>query len=129
MQAAKEEAEQVVEEARADAERITEQMQAQARVEAERIAAQGTRQAELLRAQLTRQLRLELGYEAVRQAGELVRNYVADPEQQSATVDRFLDDLDAMAPAPAEVANPLLTKMRSASRQARCWLPGSWMRA
>jgi F-type H+-transporting ATPase subunit delta len=118
VQAAKEEAEQVVEEARADAERITEQLQAQARVEAERIAAQGTRQAELLRAQLTRQLRLELGYESVRQAGELVRNYVADPEQQSATVDRFLDDLDAMAPAPAEVANPLLTKLRSASRQA-----------
>jgi F-type H+-transporting ATPase subunit delta len=48
----------------------------------------------------------------------LVRNYVADPEQQSATVDRFLDDLEAMAPAPAEVAYPLLTKMRSASRLA-----------
>jgi F-type H+-transporting ATPase subunit delta len=118
VEAAKEEAEQVVEEARVDAERITEQLQAQAGVEAERIAAQGTRQAELLRAQLTRQLRLELGHESVRQAGELVRNYVADPEQQSATVDRFLDDLDAMAPAPAEVANPLLKKLRSASRQA-----------
>lgn len=118
VQEAKEEAEQVVEEARADADRITEQLQAQAGVEAERIAAQGTRQAELLRAQLTRQLRLELGHESVRQAGELVRNFVADPEQQSATVDRFLDELEAMAPAPAEVASPLLTKMRSASREA-----------
>jgi ATP synthase F0 subunit b/ATP synthase F1 delta subunit len=118
VQAAKEEAELVVEEARTDAERITEQLQAQAGVEAERIAAQGTRQAELLRAQLTRQLRLELGHESVRQAGELVRNFVADPEQQSATVDRFVDDLEAMAPAPAEVAYPLLTKMRSASREA-----------
>jgi ATP synthase F0 subunit b/ATP synthase F1 delta subunit len=118
VQAAKEEAEQVVEEAKVDAERIAEQLQAQAGVEAERIAVQGARQAELLRAQLTRQLRLELGYESVRQAGELVRNYVADADQLSATVDRFLDDLEAMAPAPAEVTYPLLTKMRSASRQA-----------
>ena len=118
VQDAKEEAKRVVEEAQTDAERITEQLGAQAGVEAERIKAQGTRQAELLRAQLTRQLRLELGHESVRQAGKLVRNYVADAEQQSATVDRFLDDLEAMAPAPAEVAYPLLTKMRSASRYA-----------
>ncbi len=118
VQDAKEEAKRVVEEAQTDAGRITEQMQGQAGVEAERIKAQGTRQGELLRAQLTRQLRLELGHESVRQAGELVRNYVADAEQQSATVDRFLDDLEAMAPAPAEVAYPLLAKMRSASRHA-----------
>jgi ATP synthase F0 subunit b/ATP synthase F1 delta subunit len=118
VEAAKEEAEKVVEEAKADSERITEQLQAQAVVEADRIRAQGTRQAELLRAQLTRQLRLELGHESVRQAGELVRNFVADSEHQSATVDRFLDDLEAMAPAPAEVAYPLLAKMRSASREA-----------
>lgn len=116
--AAKEEAEQIVEEARADSERIAEQMRAQAEVEAERVKAQGARQAELLRTQLTRQLRLELGHESVRQAEELVRSYVADPEQRSSTVDRFLDDLEAMAPAPAEVAYPLLTKMRSASRHA-----------
>lgn len=118
VEAAEEEAEKVVEEAKSDSERITEQLQAQATVEADRIKTQGTRQAELLRAQLTRQLRLELGHESVRQAGELVRSYVADSEQQSGTVDRFLDDLDAMAPAPAEVAYPLLTKMRSASREA-----------
>ncbi len=54
----------------------------------------------------------------MRQAGELVRNYVADPAQQSATVDRFLDDLDAMAPAAADVQYPLMTKMRSSSRVA-----------
>jgi ATP synthase F0 subunit b/ATP synthase F1 delta subunit len=116
--AAKEEAKQVVEEAQTDAGRITEQFQAQAEVEADRIKVQGARQVELMRAQLTRQLRLELGHESVRQAGELVRNYVADADQQSATVDRFLDELDDMAPASAEVEYPLLTKMRSASRQA-----------
>jgi F-type H+-transporting ATPase subunit delta len=48
----------------------------------------------------------------------LVRNYVADPAQQSATVDRFLDELDAMAPEAADVQYPLMAKMRSASRIA-----------
>ncbi|OBI00549.1 F0F1 ATP synthase subunit B/delta [Mycobacterium sp. E2733] len=118
VESAKTEAERLVEEAQTDAGRIAEQFRTQADVEAERMTAQGGRQVDLLRTQLSRQLRLELGHEAVRQAGELVRNYVADPEQRSATVDRFLDDLEAMAPAPAEVQYPLLTKMRSASRQA-----------
>lgn len=115
---AKSEAELVVDEAKADAERIAEQLRAQAEVDAERIRVQGGRQAELLRTQLTRQLRLELGHESVRQAGDLVRNYVSDPAQQSLTVDRFLDDLDAMAPEAVAVEYPLLAKMRSASRRA-----------
>lgn len=118
VESAKTEAEQLVEEAKTDAGRIAEQFRAQAESESERITVQGGRQVELLRTQLSRQLRLELGHEAVRQAGELVRNFVADPEQQSGTVDRFLDDLEAMAPAPAEVQYPLLSKMRSASRAA-----------
>ena len=116
VEAAKSEAKHVVEEARSDAERITEQLHAQAGVDAERVKVQGERQAELLRAQLTRQLRLELGHESVRQARELVRNYVSDAAQRSATVDRFLDELEAMAPAAADVQYPLLAKMRSASR-------------
>ena len=115
---AKVEAKQVVEEAREDAVRIAEQLQAQAEIDAERIRVQGARQVELLRTQLTRQLRMELGHESVRQAGELVRNYLADPAQRSATVDRFLDELDAMAPAPADVEYPIMAKMRSASRHA-----------
>lgn len=118
VESAKIEAKRVVEEAQTDAGRIVEQLRAQADVESERINAQGTRQVDLLRTQLSRQLRLELGHEAVRQAGELVRNYVADAEQQSATVDRFLDELDEMAPASADVQYPLMTKMRSSSRVA-----------
>ncbi|GAB1812360.1 F0F1 ATP synthase subunit B/delta [Mycobacterium sp. MUNTM1] len=118
VESAKVEAKRVVEEAQTDAGRIVEQLRAQADVESERINAQGTRQVDLLRTQLSRQLRLELGHEAVRQAGELVRNYVADAEQQSATVDRFLDELDEMAPASADVQYPLMTKMRSSSRVA-----------
>jgi F-type H+-transporting ATPase subunit delta len=115
---AKSDAERIVEEAKTDATRITEQLQAQAEIDAERIKVQGARQVELLRAQLSRQLRLELGHESVRQAEELVRNYVADTGQQSSTVDRFLDELDAMAPAAADVKYPLMAKMRSASRRA-----------
>ncbi|OBI81799.1 F0F1 ATP synthase subunit B/delta [Mycobacterium asiaticum] len=118
VQAAKEEAEQLVEEAKADSERIAEQMKAQADSEAERIKAQGVRQTELLRAQLSRQLRLELGHESVRQAGDLVRSFVADKDQQSATVDRFLDELDQMAPEETDVEYPVLAKMRSSSRLA-----------
>ncbi|MGH3970343.1 MAG: F0F1 ATP synthase subunit B/delta, partial [Mycobacterium sp.] len=115
---AKVEARRVTEEARTDAERIAEQLRAQADIEVERIKVQGAKQVGLLRAQLVRQLRQDLGAESVRRAGELVRGYVADSAQQSATVDRFLDDLDAMAPSETEVGYPLMTKMRSASRDA-----------
>ncbi|GAB3021869.1 F0F1 ATP synthase subunit B/delta [Mycobacterium bourgelatii] len=118
VQRAKEEAERLVEEAKADSERISEQLQAQAESDAERIKAQGVRQVELLRIQMTRQLRLELGHESVRQAKELVRDYVADEERRSATVDRFLDELDDMAPEPSDVESPVLARMRSASRRA-----------
>lgn len=118
VQNAKSEADRVVEEAKVDAGRISAQLQAQAEVESERIKGQGASQAALLRTQLSRQLRQELGLESVRQAGELVRNFVADAAQQSATVDRFLDELDEMAPAAVSVEYPLMAKMRSASRQA-----------
>ena len=118
VEAAKSEAQRVVEEAQVDAERISAQLQAHAEVEAERIKGQGSSQAELLRTQLSRQLRHELGHESVRKAGELVRSFVADAAQQSATVDRFLDELDEMAPAAAKVEYPLMAKLRSASRRA-----------
>lgn len=122
VESAKTEAERLVDEAQTDAGRIAEQFRAQSQSEAERITAQGGRQVDLLRTQLSRQLRLELGHEAVRQAGELVRNFVADPAQQSATVDRFLDDLEAMAPRPR--VNIRFWR-RCAPPVARRW-PGCW---
>lgn len=115
---AKAEAQRVTEEARIDAEHIAEQLRTQADVEVERIKVQGAKQVELMRAQLVRRLRQELGTESLRRAGELVRDHVADSARQSATVDRFLDDLDAMAPSQGEVVSPLLGKMRSASRRS-----------
>jgi ATP synthase F0 subunit b/ATP synthase F1 delta subunit len=115
---AKAEARHLTDEAQADAQRIGEQLRAQAASDAERIKQQGTKQAELLRAQLIRQLRQDIGAESVHRAGELVRGYVAEPAQQSATVDRFLNDLDEMAASTAEIQYPVATKMRSASRTA-----------
>jgi F-type H+-transporting ATPase subunit b/F-type H+-transporting ATPase subunit delta len=115
---AKAEAQRVTEEAQSDALRIAEQLRTQADSEVERIKVQGGKHVELLRAQLVRQLRQEFGGESVRRAGELVRGFVADTAQQSATVDRFLDDLDAMAPSEADVHYPVAANMRSASREA-----------
>jgi F-type H+-transporting ATPase subunit delta len=115
---AKAQAQRITEEARADAERIAEQLRCQADIEVERIKVQGAKQVGLLRAQLVRQLRQDLGTESLRRAGELVRAYVADSKQQSATVDRFLDELDAMAPSESDVEYRVLAKMRSASRRS-----------
>lgn len=108
----------IVEDARTDSVRIGEQLREQAGVEAERITLQGGQQVSLLRSQLVRQLRGDLGAESVRRAAEIVKAHVADPQAQSATVDRLLDELDSMAPAAftPEVAP---TEMRSASREAQ----------
>lgn len=113
----KADAQHVVAEARTDSVRIGEQLRAQADVEADRIVVQGGQQASLLRAQTIRQLRGELGSESVRRASELVRAYVADPAAQSSTVDRFLDELESMAPA-ASAPEIVSSDMRSASRDA-----------
>jgi ATP synthase F0 subunit b len=115
---AKIEARRLTEEAQADAERIREQLHAQAESDAERIKLQGVKQADLLRAQVIRQLRQDIGAESVHRAGELVRGYIAEPAQQAATVDRFLDNLHEMASSTADVQYPVATKMRSASRLA-----------
>ena len=115
---AKAEAKQVTEEARTDYQRIVEQLRAQADAEVERIKVQGAQQVQLLRAQLIRQLRQDLGTESVRRAGDLVREHVADSESQSATVDRFLGELDAMAPSEAVIEDPATARLRSASRES-----------
>jgi F-type H+-transporting ATPase subunit delta len=115
---AKAEAKQVTEEARTDAQRIVEQLHAQADAEVERVKVQGAQQVQLLRAQLIRQLRQDLGGESVRRAGELVREHVSDVDAQAATIDRFIDELDAMAPSEAVVADRATTRLRPASRES-----------
>ena len=108
----------MIEEARHDAEKIAEQLRAQADAELERIKVQGGQQVRLLRQQLIRELRQSLGAESVHRAGELVRDFVSDPAEQSATVDRFLDELDEMAPSSAVFEDAVTAKLRAASRES-----------
>ncbi|MCV7280511.1 F0F1 ATP synthase subunit B/delta [Mycolicibacterium flavescens] len=115
---AKSEAGRLTEEAAADAKRILQQLRDQADAEVERIKVQGEQQVQLQRAQLIRQLRADLGRESITRAGELVREFVSDPGEQSATVDRFLDELDAMAPSEAVVEDRATSRLRSASRES-----------
>jgi ATP synthase F1 delta subunit len=108
----------VTDEARRDSERIVSQLQDQAGVDAERIKAQGIQQVQLMRQQLIRQLRSGLGEESVEKASRLVRAHISDPAALSATVDRFLDDLDAMAPSRVAIQTRATAKLRAASREA-----------
>jgi F-type H+-transporting ATPase subunit delta len=112
------ESSKVTAEARQDSERIAASLQEQAGVDAERIKAQGTQQVHLLRQQVIRQLRNGLGEGSVQKAGEIVRQHVADPAAQAATVDRFLDDLDGMSSSTATIETGASNRLRAASRQA-----------
>jgi F-type H+-transporting ATPase subunit delta len=116
---AKAESSKVTDEARHDSERIASQLRDQAGVEAERLKAQGAQQVQLMRQQLIRQLRQGLGEGSVQKADELVRAHVAEPAAQSATVDRFLDELDQMSPATATIETGAWVKLRAASRASR----------
>lgn len=116
-------AQRLIEQAQADARRTAEQMREHAEAEAERVKAQEAQHVRLFYAQFVRKLRKDAGMESIRRARDLVRDHVSDRQVQSATVDRFLDDLDAMAPSKAVVLeHPATTRMRPASRKALCTL-------
>ena len=118
LEEAKAEAAKVIEEARHDAEKIAEQLRATADTELERIKIQGAQQVQLLRQQLIRELRASLGAESVHRAGEMVRDFVSDPAEQSATIDRFLAELDEMAPSNTVFKDAVTAKLRAASRES-----------
>jgi ATP synthase F1 delta subunit/ATP synthase F0 subunit b len=118
LEKAKAESTKVTDEAKHDSERIEAQLAEQAGVDAERIKAQGAQHVQLMRQQLIRHLRQGLGDEAVQKAAGLVRDHVADPGAQAATVDRFLDDLEQMAPSEAVIETGATARLRSASRDA-----------
>lgn len=115
---AKAESAKVTDEASQDSERIAAQLAEQAGTEAERIKAQGAQQIQLMRQQLIRQLRTGLGSESVAKADALVRAHVADPAAQSATVDRFLAELDEMAPSAVVIDTAATARLRAASRES-----------
>lgn len=115
------EAQVIVDDAASDSVRIAEQFQVQARAEFTRIKQYGEQQTVLLRAQAVRELRARLGDDAVRRAADIVRGEVSDPRERAATVDRFLDELEAMAPTSVAVEVEE-SDLRPASRDARAAL-------
>lgn len=122
---AKVEAKQLHEGAIEDAKGIADDLHKQADVEVKRISEHGKAQGELTRTSMVRQLRSELGLTAVDGAGKIVRDHLADPANQSETVDRVIDELAAMSrggqpstgvPSSSELIG--LHSMHAASRDA-----------
>lgn len=118
LEKAKAESAKVTDEAKHDSERIAAQLTEQAGIDAERIKAQGAQQIQLMRQQRIRLLRQGLGHEAVQKAADLVRGHVSDTAAQAATVDRFLDELQQMAPSEAVIETGASARLRAASRDA-----------
>lgn len=94
---ARTEAAKIREGARADAQRAKEEMRTQAEQEVARIRERGEEQLANQREQVVRQLRSEVGKLAVTLAGRLIGESMADDARRSATVDRFLDELEGMS--------------------------------
>ncbi|HVE96940.1 MAG TPA: F0F1 ATP synthase subunit B [Pseudonocardiaceae bacterium] len=91
------EAAKIREAARANAQEIKDEMRQQAEQEVARIRQRGEEQLATQRDQVVRELRGELGKLAVTLAGRIVGESVADDARRAGTVDRFLDELQAMA--------------------------------
>ncbi len=94
---ARTEAAKIREGARAEAQRIKEEMRDQADREVAGIRQRGEEQLATQREQIVRELRSEIGTLAVTLSERIVGESLADESQRSATVDRFLDELEAMS--------------------------------
>jgi F-type H+-transporting ATPase subunit b len=94
---ARTEAAKIREGARGEAQRIKEEMRDQAEREVAGIRQRGEAQLATQREQIVRELRSELGDLAVTLSERIVGEALADDSRRSATVDRFLEELEAMA--------------------------------
>jgi F-type H+-transporting ATPase subunit b len=97
---ARTEAAQIRDQARAEGQQILEELRAQAQQESARILARGEEQLAASRQQVVNELRGHIGALAVDLAGRVVGESLEDQARRSGTVDRFLDQLDAMAGSP-----------------------------
>lgn len=91
------EAARIRDDARAQGQRIIDEMREQAQEESRRIVATGQSQLAAQRQQIVAELRTDLGRTAVDLAERVVGESLADDARRSGTVDRFLDELDAMS--------------------------------
>lgn len=101
---ARTEAAKIRDAARADAERIVEEMKAQAEREVERIKQRGGEQLATERQQVVREVHAHVGSLSAELAKRLVSTHLTGEGRTSASVDRFLDELEGMAGAEREQA-------------------------
>ncbi|MFI6096903.1 F0F1 ATP synthase subunit B [Lentzea sp. NPDC051213] len=97
---ARAEAARIRDDARAEGLQIIEELREQAQAESARIVAQGQHQLDAQRAQIVAELRADLGRTAVELASKVVGESLEDDTRRRGTVDRFLNELDAVS-APA----------------------------
>lgn len=96
---ARTEAAKIRDEARAEAGKIKAELREQAEREVAQIRQRGEEQLATQREQVLRQLRTELGELAVALAGRIVGESMADDARRRGTVDRFIEELEAMPAA------------------------------
>jgi ATP synthase F0 subunit b len=94
---ARTEAAKIRDTARADGQRIVVEMREHAHREVERIRQRGQDDLATQRQQVIRELRARIGELTVASATELVTAHLSEESRRSSTVDRFLDELEAMA--------------------------------
>jgi F-type H+-transporting ATPase subunit b len=92
--------------ARADAERIGQDMDRRASEEADRIVAQGRQTVDASRSRTVSDLRAETGQRSVELARRIVESSLSDEQSRGASVDRFLDELEAMGGSGDGTAAP-----------------------
>jgi F-type H+-transporting ATPase subunit b len=88
--------------AREDAQRIVEEMRTRAEQEFERIKQRGEEHLVQQHQQVIRELRAQLGGLATELAGRIVREHLATGDNTAATVDRFLDELEQVSARDGE---------------------------
>lgn len=91
------EAARIRDDARAEGQKIKDEMRVEAQDESKRIVAAGHAQLAAQRQQIVAELRADLGRTAVDLAERVVGESLSDDVRRSGTVDRFLDELDAMS--------------------------------
>lgn len=94
---ARTEAAKIREEARTQGQQIISEMKAQAQEESDRIVAAGHNQLVAQRQQIVAELRNDLGKTAVDLAEKVIGESLADDVKRAGTVDRFLNELDALS--------------------------------
>ncbi|UFS97030.1 hypothetical protein [Nocardia huaxiensis] len=101
------ELERMREEARIDADHIIAQMREAAAEEVERVRRQGRAQIMQFRRQLIRDLEADLSAAMLALTEEKMREAVSTPQARSESIEKFLDDLEALAnSAPAARPEP-----------------------